>query len=148
MFKREFHFFRKDFFEPNAVDISQSTLKREIRFPLLLESSWILLYPSSQKAFLRQKERCLMKTSISVGRISNFMPSWEWEEFPIRMSLMHFENERGLKSVVTINQFIDKVQCSLRKFTLKYKVWVGFITFFTSRAQGSGRIPHPVYCRI
>ena len=34
MFKMELHFFRKDYFEPNAMDISLSALKREMRFPL------------------------------------------------------------------------------------------------------------------
>ena len=42
VFKREFHFLRKDSFEPNSTDISLSLLKREIRFPLKLESSAIL----------------------------------------------------------------------------------------------------------
>ena len=41
MFKREFHFFKKYFFEPNAMDISLSTLKREMRFSL--EVVWQLV---------------------------------------------------------------------------------------------------------
>ena len=145
MFKREFYFFRKYLFEPNAVDISHSTLKREIRFPLQLENSWILLYPSSQTAFLLQKERCLRKTSISVGRISRHCGSVG------RISHQNVSGayfEWGLKSVVTINQFIDKVQSSLKKFILKYNMWVSFVTIFTSRAQGIWKIPHPMYCRI
>ena len=41
MFKREFHFFEKDFFEPNAMDFSLTTLKREMRSPL--EVVWQLV---------------------------------------------------------------------------------------------------------
>ena len=41
MFKREFHFFEKDFFELNAMDFSLTTLKREMRSPL--EVVWQLV---------------------------------------------------------------------------------------------------------
>ena len=40
MFKREFHFFRKDSSESNAMDISLNALNGEMRFPLLRQTTY------------------------------------------------------------------------------------------------------------